>query len=276
MVVLLRPPVAAGTLYDLNSDNLRKQLDYLLGGAKTKKFKERVLGALVPHSSYIYSGEVAAEFYSGVEKSNFVILGSNHSTSGSTFAVMKNSLWKTPIGEVVVDDFFAERLLKECGLVEFDAFVHESEFSIEVQLPFLLHKMTEFKMLPLTINDQMPDKAFLENCRIVGKTVGKLAKAIGGWKVIGSSDLSRTMQKELTYLADKQLIRSISKLDAKGFFEKIKETGMNVCGYGTVAAAIYAVKEMGAKKARVLRYGTIADLGEDQLPITGYASIIFY
>ncbi|MBI2084213.1 MAG: AmmeMemoRadiSam system protein B [Candidatus Aenigmarchaeota archaeon] len=276
MVVILRSPIAAGMLYDLNPDNLRKQLDYFLENAKTKKLKERVVAALVPHSSYIYSGKVATEFYSAVDQSNFVIIGSNHAAYGSAFTTMRNCLWKTPIGEVVVDDFFADRLLKESGMVEFDAFAHEQEYSIEVQLPFLLHKIGEFKMLPIAVNDQLPDKEFLENCRAVGRMIGKLAKAMGGWKIIGSSDLSKAAQKEFVEIADRQLFKSITKLDCKDLFSRVKGENKGVCGYGAIATTIFAAKEMGAKRGRVVGYGTSADIDETMLPVTGYASVIFY
>ncbi|MBI2005134.1 MAG: AmmeMemoRadiSam system protein B, partial [Candidatus Aenigmarchaeota archaeon] len=193
---------------------------------------------LVPHSPYTHSGQTAAHSYVNLNKSNFIILGSNHSSYGANFALMKNSLWKTPIGEALVDDNLANKLLKDCNLIEFDAIPHEDEFSIEVQLPFLLHKFGDFKMLPIIINNQVPDDALLESCRIVGGAIAKLMKREGNWKLIGSSDLSRTIDEDETGRIDRNLLRRIGKLDAKGFFNAINKTNANVCGYGVIATAI--------------------------------------
>lgn len=275
MVVSLRPPVAAGSFYELDPENLKKQLDFYFRFSIQTKLKNKTIAALVPHSAYIYSGKVAAQAYVNMEKSNFVILGSNHSNYGANFALMKNSLWKTPIGEVIVDSTLADKLIDECPLIEFDVIPHGNEFSIEVQLPFLLHRFRDFKILPILVINQIPDENLLENCRIVGKVLAKLIKK-SNWKIIASSDLSQNIQKEFTEKTDKYLMKSISRMDVEGLFEKIRETNAKVCGYGAIASTIFAAKELGAKKVKIVSYGTSADLGEEDTPVVGYASVIFY
>lgn len=272
--MILRPPVSAGTFYEIDPNMLRKQLDFYFRNATVKGRKTDALARLVPHSPYIHSGQVAAHSFVNLTKSNFIILGSNHSAYGANFALMKNSLWKTPIGEAIVDDIFANKLLKESNLIEFDAIPHEEEFSIEVQLPFLLHKFGDVKILPVLVNNQVPDETLLESCRLVGSSIAKLMKKEGSWKLIGSSDLSRHIAEEETEKTDKLLLRYIQKLDAKGFLNAVNRMNANVCGYGVVATTIFVAKELGAKKADVLRYGTSVAL-EDRAA-TGYASVIFY
>ncbi|MBU5536991.1 MAG: AmmeMemoRadiSam system protein B [Candidatus Aenigmatarchaeota archaeon] len=274
MAVILRPPIAAGTFYELDPNMLRKQLDFYFRNAVVKSKKADALVRLVPHSPYIHSGQIAAYSFVNLTKSNFVIIGSNHSLTGANFALTKNSLWKTPIGEVLVDDNFADKLLRESNLIEFDAIPHEDEFSIEVQLPFLLHKFGDVKILPLLINNQIPDETLLENCRLVGSSIAKLMKKEGGWKLIGSSDLSRNIEEEKTERIDKILLRYIKKLDSRGFLKAVNELNANVCGYAVIATTISVAKELGAKKAEVLKYGTSAALDEGE--VTGYASVIFY
>ena len=272
--MFLRPPASAGTFYEIDPNMLRKQLDFYFRNAATKSRKPDALVRLVPHSPYTHSGQIASHSYVNLNKSNFIILGSNHSSYGANFALMKNSLWKTPIGEALVDDNFANKLLKESNLVEFDAIPHEDEFSIEVQLPFLLHKFGDVNILPIVINNQIPDETLLESCRIVGNSIAKLMKREGNWKLIGSSDLSRNIEVEKTERIDKLLLKAIAKLDVKGFFNAINKMNVDVCGYGAIATTIFVAKGLGAKKAQVLKYGTSADLGERA--VTGYASAIFY
>lgn len=273
--MILRPPVSAGTFYEIDSNMLRKQLDFYFRNAAIKSKKRATLARLVPHSPYINSGQVAAHSYVNLAKSKFVIFGSNHSSYGANFALMKNSLWKTPIGEALVDDSFANKLLKESNLVEFDAIPHEDEFSIEVQLPFLLHKFGDVNILPVLVNNQIADNTLLESCKTVGVSIAKLMKKEGNWNLIGSSDLSQNLELEETERIDKLLLRAVRKLDVKGFFNVVNKTHARVCGYGAIATTIFAAKELGAKKAEVLKYGTSADLSEGR-EITGYASVIFY
>lgn len=275
MTMILRPPTAAGTFYEIDPNMLRKQLDFYFRNAVIKSRKKDAPVRLVPHSPYIHSGQVAAHSYVNLNKSNFVILGSNHSPYGANFALMKNSLWKTPIGEALVDDNFANKLLKDSNLIEFDAIPHEDEFSIEVQLPFLLHKFGDVKILPVLISNQIADDTLLGSCRAVGSSIAKMMKKEGNWKLIGSSDLSRNVREEDTERIDKLLLKYLGKLDAKGLFNAINKTNADVCGYGTIATTIFAAKELGAKKMEMLKYDTSASTGEDR-QITGYASAIFY
>ncbi|MBI2547034.1 MAG: AmmeMemoRadiSam system protein B [Candidatus Aenigmarchaeota archaeon] len=273
--MFLRPPISAGTFYEIDSNMLRKQLDFYFRNAVVKSKKTDALVRLVPHSEYSLSGQIAAHAYVNMTKSNFIIIGSNHSAFGSDFALMKNSLWKTPIGEAVVDNSFADKLMKETPLIEFDAIPHEDEFSIEVQLPFLLHKFGSVNMVPIVVNNQIPDDAFLESCRTVGKSVAKWMKKGKDWKLIGSSDLSRRMEEEDTIKTDKLLLKHISKLDVKGFFNIINKLNVKVCGYGAIATTLFAAKELGAKKAEILKYGTSGEI-PGNMTVTGYASLIFY
>lgn len=270
----LRPPAAAGNFYEIDPSMLRKQLDFYFRNAVVKSKKSNALVRLVPHSPYMYSGQIAAHSYVNMDKSNFVILGSNHSAFGANFALMKNTLWKTPIGETLVDDNLANKLLAESKLIEFDAIPHEDEFSIEVQLPFLIHRFGDIKIVPILISNQVPDENLLNNCKLVGTSIAKLIKKEKNWKLIGSSDLSQNMMNS-TEKIDKQLLKYITNLDAKGLFNMIGKTNIKVCGYGTIATTIFAAKELGAKKAEVLKYGTNEEMGEGR-EITGYASIIFY
>lgn len=266
--------MSAGTFYEIDSGMLRKQLDFYFRSAATKAKKRDAMVRLVPHSPYTHSGQIAAHSYVNLSKSNFVILGTNHSLYGADFALMKNCIWKTPIGEALVDDNFANKLMKESKLVEFDAIPHEDEFSIEVQLPFLLHKFGDIKILPIVISNQVPDETLLDSCKSVGVSIARLIKKEGNWKLIGSSDLSRNMDESLTEKIDRVLLRHIAKLDAKGFFNAINKANANVCGYGAIATMLFAAKELGAKKAQVLKYGTSAGVGESGA--TGFASVIFY
>ena len=273
--MILRPPTAAGTFYEIDANMLRKQLDFYFRNAVTRSRKITTKARLVPHSPYTHSGQVAAHSFVNLDKSNFVIVGSNHSSYGATFALMKNSLWKTPIGEALVDDNFANKLLKESSFIEFDAIPHEDEFSIEVQLPFLLHKFGDVKILPLLVSNQVADDTLMESCRMVGSSIAKLIKKEGNWSLIGSSDLSRTIGEEETERTDKLLLKHITKLDVKGFFTALNKMDANVCGYGAIATTIFAAKGLGARKAKVLKYGTSANMEIDR-GVTGYASVKFY
>jgi AmmeMemoRadiSam system protein B len=277
MVIFLRPPMFAGTFYNSDPNILKKEIEASFR-IKPRYVKKKIKAAIVPHAGYMYSGGVAAQVYSLMEKSNCVILGTNHSGMGSSFALMKRGLWKTPLGEVAIDEKIADRLIKESNLIEYDAIPHENEHSIEVQLPFLQYKFGDyFKFVPLIVLSEFPDKNLLENCKVVGKSIGKvLNEEKEEWIVLASSDFSHFMSQSMAEKIDKYAIKSILKMDEDKFIEAVNEKRASICGFGAIATAMAAAKEMGAKNAELLKYATSGDVTGEHHSVVGYAAIIFY
>ncbi len=269
---MIRKPAVAGSFYPLDKDRLNKLLKKCFERIEQKS--ENIISAVVPHAGYIYSGQVAAHSYSKMKKSNFIILGTSHSIVGSKFGIMKDGIWATPLGRIEIDKSLSEKLLEKCQLLEYDILSHEQEHSIEVQLPFLQYKFgNDFRFVPINIKNEYPTSGFLEECTIIGKTIASLIKN-KNWIVIASSDFSHYVPKKYAELVDKYVIDSILKLDEKEFFSRLNEKNASVCGFGPIAIAIVASKELGAKKAELLKYSTSAEVTGDERAVVGYGSII--
>jgi len=277
--MIIRPPAVAGMFYNLNSEMLRKQIkscfDHKLGPKKIKEGK--FIAAVVPHAGYPYSGPVAAWSYSRIPKCNYIILGPNHRVFSSRFGVMKEGVWKTPLGSANIDDKVASKLIDSSPLLEYDILAHESEHSIEVQLPFLQYRFNEdFKFVPISVVNEYPSFDFLEECRVVGKTiVSIIKKEKKKWVIIASSDFSHYIPYEDAYSTDNYIIDVILKLSEKDFFLRLQEKNASVCGFGPIAIAIIAAKELGAKKGELLKYATSGDVTGDKGAVVGYSSILF-
>lgn len=276
---ILRAPVVAGSFYNLDPEMLKKQIEFYFShklGPK-KVTKEKFLSAIVPHAGYIYSGPVAAWVYSKIENANYIIIGPNHSGMGERFAIMKNGLWKTPLGEIAIDEEMAKKIEKESKIIEHDVLAHESEHSIEVQLPFLQFRFgNNFKFVPICVLNEFADETLLESCKVIGKGIASAIKNDKRkWILISSSDFSHYLPDKLAKKIDKDLIKSIIKLDSKEFFEKINEKSASVCGFGPIAIAIEFAKNLGAKRGKLLKYATSGDVTEEYDSVVGYASIVF-
>jgi AmmeMemoRadiSam system protein B len=279
-MISIRQPAAAGTFYSYDAETLKKQISesfsHRLGPKGFKK--QDFIAAIVPHAGYIYSGPVAAWVYSRIEKANYIIFGPNHTGIGPQFSLMKSGLWKTPFGEVAIQDEVAEKILKECKIVEHDVMAHQHEHSIEVQLPFLQYRYDgNFKFVPIVILNEFADDLLLEDCRLVGKAIANvIKKEKEKWIILASSDFSHYVPQKMAKKVDLSLIEEIKKLDEKRFFEKIAEKNASVCGFGGIASTIVAAKELGAKKAELLKYATSGDVTGEISSVVGYASIIIY
>ncbi len=279
-MIIVRPPVVASTFYNIEPEMLKKQIDrcfnHELGPKEVKKRK--FVAAVVPHAGYEFSGPIAAWTYSRIEKANYLIIGPNHYGSGAIFAIMKNGLWKTPLGEIIVKEDFTNKLIENCKLIENDFIPHQHEHSIEVQLPFLQYIFgDDFKIAPICIMNEQADEMFLDSCRMVGKCIADtIKKEKERWIIIASSDLSHYVPQKIAKSIDNYVIKSILKLNEKDFFARINEKSATVCGFGPIAVTMVAAKNLGAKKAELLKYATSGDVTGDAGSVVGYSSIIFH
>ncbi len=283
-MLLVRAPVVAGQFYDVDPIRLNKQIQSAIERAKSdkramKKIDKKITAAVVPHAGYMYSGWVAAYFYSTIDRNspkNYIIIGPNHSLAGSEYALMKKGLWKTPLGGVTIHENMANELLEKCELLEHDVIPHQYEHSIEVQLPFLQNRIREdFKFVPIAIKSEVADDSLLDGCRIVGKAIANtISRSKEKWIIIATSDFSHYVPQKLAEDVDNYVIKPILKLNEKAFFERIAEKHASVCGVGAIATAIVAAKTLGLKSGKLLKYATSADVSGDTSAVVGYATII--
>ncbi len=280
-MLYVRPPVVAGTFYDLEPERLKKQIEAAFKKAKDKKRRKitKFNAAVVPHAGYMYSGWVAAKVYSMLdpkEHVNFIILGPNHYMFGSKYATMNRGLWKTPLGGLSVHGPMANTLLEKCELLENDVLPHQNDHSIEVQLPLLQHLFgNDFKFVPISIMCEVADDALLQDCRIIGKSIADAIKSSDEkWMILASSDFSHYIPQRLAKEVDDYIIKAILRLNEKSFLNRIVEKNASVCGFGGIAAAMVAAKELGSKRGKLLKYATSADVTGDRSAVVGYASII--
>src|SRR5580700_5139905 len=150
MTSRLRAPAVAGRFYSARADELLRDLrEYISPHAGSMT---RAIGCVAPHAGYIYSGGVAGAVYSRIEiPQHCVILCPNHTGKGRPLAVMANTTWQTPLGDVPADADLGARLLRRFPELQEDSAAHRGEHAIEVQLPFLQSQQPELRIVPIVV-----------------------------------------------------------------------------------------------------------------------------
>jgi len=278
----IRRPTQAGTFYAGSQQSLKAQIEecfkHELGPGELPKVAEkklqRIVGLVSPHAGYMYSGPVAAHGYHRLAADGkpdvLVLFGPNHTGSGSALAVMREGIWRTPLGDVEIDTATVDSILRVSGIIDVDDSAHAFEHSIEVQLPFLQFLYgSAFKFVPICFLMQG-----LQSSREVGSAV---AEALEGKNavVIASTDMTHYEPQRMAEKKDKAAIETMLKLDEEGLYSTIEAQRISMCGYGPTIAAITAAKALGAKKAELLCYKTSGDVVGDYSAVVGYASLVF-
>ena len=227
------------------------------------------IGAIVPHAGYTYSGTTAAYVYAVLpEVDTYIIIGPNHTGSGSMVAVSREA-WSTPFQEFPVDKELVEMI--GGGIIDLDETAHRYEHSIEVQLPFLqYHFSHDFSIVPICMGLQDKETA-LEIADQIAQAVKKLNRSV---VVIDSSDFSHYVPDSMARDIDNYLIESILDLDIDEFYLRLTERNASVCGYGPISVMLGVSKALGASTGTLLNYATSGDVTGDTTGVVGYAGII--
>lgn len=278
----VRYPFVAGSWYAGTSDALRKQIEscftHELGPGETPKVVEKgarnVVGLVCPHAGYMYSGPVAAHSYYKLATDGkpdvVVIFSPNHTGFGSALALMNEGVWRTPLGDVEIDETVANQILEESNVIDVDDRAHAREHSIELQLPFLQYLYgAAFKFVPICF--LMQD---LESCRDVGLAVSKVLSGKNAL-VIASTDMTHYESQRSAEKKDKMAIDAATKLDEEQYYSLVESYNISTCGYGPTVAVITAAKKLGAGEGQLLCYRTSGDVTRDFSAVVGYASIAF-
>ena len=277
-----RLPAQAGTFYPDTEGALRIEIRqcflHPLGPRALPTIpgnpNQNLLGLIVPHAGYKYSGRVAAHSYyqlasSGIFES-VIILGPNHTGLGSGVSTMIDGEWSTPLGNVPIDADLAREIVDSSDLVDVEDEAHRNEHSIEVQLPFLQFIYPQrFKFVPICM--MLQD---LKTSIEVGEAVAKAAEKHGA-AVLASSDWTHYEPQEEAQSKDKQALDVALQMNEKKFQGIIEERSVSACGYGPVTAMIHAAKVRGARSGKLLSYQTSGDVTGDKSAVVGYAAASF-
>lgn len=266
----MRKPSAAGYFYPAKKEDLRKQIEEMfiskLGVGKLAGKSENVVGLIVPHAGYVYSGYVAAHAYHSLSKKpkSFVIIGPNHAGYGASLSVYARGSWLTPLGEAKIDEQVASLILKKSKLASEDEIAHASEHSIEVQLPFLQCLFGKVSFVPICMLDQTITAA-----RDLANALAELEQKV---VFIASTDFSHYESQEVAREKDMLAVEAIRSLDVEKFYEVVRVNNVSMCGYGCVAVLMLLAKQVGCK-IELIKYMTSGDVTGDRGAVVGYAAL---
>jgi len=263
-----RDPVVAGRFYPGSAAQLRAMIKTLVDESAPK---EEVIGLLVPHAGYPYSGPVTGATISRIKfKDTFIIMGPSHTGLGKPFSIMTGGTWKTPLGEVEIDSELAGQIAAGSSYLQADHLAHQQEHCIEVQLPFLQYFQPDVRIVPIVLS-----LAGADTYREIGAELARTLKETGQEAVImASGDMTHYEPQETARQKDRQAIDAILDLDEAELTRRFEELHISMCAYAPAVALITAARELGATGAELVRYQTSGETTGDYAAVVGYAGII--
>lgn len=278
----VRRPAVAGSFYPSGPDELRSQFANLFKSFNSSGETEDLAALIVPHAGYVFSGEVAASAYACLDPDKkyerIFLIGPSHHIRLNGASVYNTGNYSTPLGIVRVDAALADTLIREHRFFEYCPKAHMKEHCIEVQLPFLQHRLKhEFTIVPIIIGTQST-----ETCR-------KIAEALKPYfneknLFVISSDFSHYPDYKGALDADKATGEAIESNSAERFLKTIRENDAkkipglvtSACGQSPILSLLHLSSEMSGMKVRHIRYMNSGDSEYgDKFRVVGYHSFAF-
>ncbi len=264
---MIRYPAVAGYFYPSDPEELRTAVEKFLLSARPPKVSGNIIGAIVPHAGYIYSGITAAYVYKilkDLPPKISVVVGPNHTGLGPFISVFPEGEWVTPIGYVDVDGEVSGRIVEQSVYSMHDVEAHLYEHSVEVQYPFFnVIWGDRIRSVPVVMLGQERDHA------------EDLSNAIPeDVLLIASSDFSHYVPREVAKTRDNPLFERILDLDYRGFLREVERTGATPCGPGPIATLLKWASEQGAEAVFLHEHDSGYVTG-DTTNIVHYASFVF-
>ena len=258
----IRTPVVAGKFYPSDPTELRRMIGGYL--KLVKPLTPVPKAVIVPHAGYIYSGPVAATAYASIAMvgsriKRVVLLGPAHFVPFDGLAYHGADTFLTPLGSIPIDRAALEALDGLPQVHHLDA-AHDSEHSLEVQLPFLKEILKDFSLVPLAVGKADP----WEVSEILQKVWGGPETLI-----VVSSDLSHYHD----YATAKRLDSKTSKLIETLQMEEIQPN--DACGSYPIKGLLREARDRGMTSLTV----DLRNSGDTEGPrdkVVGYGAFLFY
>jgi AmmeMemoRadiSam system protein B len=268
----IRRSVIAGSWYPGDPDKLRDMIATFFDQVPPMPLEGKLVGLVVPHAGYVYSGQVAAFAYTQLRGKGFprvVIVSPLHRMYPGRLAVIDKAYYETPLGLVSLDTDFLQAVERRIAL---HRVASDSEHSLEIQLPFLQYTLDDFALSPIMMGDQDWGTAD-ELGRALADASTKMTNNLpGGVLLVASTDLSHFHAHEVATRLDQVVLDRITAYDPEGLARDLAARKSEACGGGPVMAIMVAARELGANRAVLLKYMTSGDVTGDRSNVVGYAA----
>ena len=273
MTLNVRPSPLAGRWYESDPAILANNVDRYLDSAQLPELKGEVIAVIAPHAGHIYSGPVAGYAFAAVRGRSpdlVAVVAPMHHPYSEPLITTAHDAYSTPLGEVPVDK---DALHQLDGLLRAELnfglsrVENDPEHALEIELPFLQRALSsEWKLLPVMV--RVREAGISER---FGKALAKVLRD-RSFVLVASTDLSHFYNQQTALVYDRSMLNQIECFNPEGAFDLERAGKGFACGLGAFTAVMWAARELGANKVKILHHATSGDVTGDYSSVVGYGA----
>lgn len=257
----IKQPSVAGTFYSADANELKTQIETFAQNSKNQ-YTQPTRAVIVPHAGLVYSGRLAFEGISQLDKNidNIFIFAPAHKVGFEGLALSSFDFWQTTFGKININQEINKEI-KEKFNAEFNDFALEKEHSIEVQLPLIQTLFNkEIKIIPILIGMESYDK--------IEEIISTYYDNNKNGFII-SSDLSHFLKDNEAKKVDSITAQMIESLNIQNFSHQ------QACGLIGILGLIKFAKKRDYSLIRIDMTNSSAVTG-DKTSVVGYGCWFLY
>jgi MEMO1 family protein len=275
MALEVRPSPIAGRWYDANPELLAHSVDGYLDSAHVPDLDGELIAVIAPHAGHTYSGPVAGYAFAALRGQSpdlVAVVGPMHHPYVEPLITTAYDAYATPLGDVPVDKNALRQLdiaLKSELGFGLSPVERDPEHSLEIELPFLQRALaSDWKLLPVMVRAREPRVS-----QGLGKALAQVLRDRNS-VMVASTDLSHFYDQPTALAYDRAMLNEIESFDPDGAFDLERAGKGFACGLGAFTAVLWAARELGADKVKVLRHATSGNVTGDYASVVGYGAAV--
>lgn len=269
----VRPSPIAGKWYEGNPQLLARIVDQYLDDAQLPELDGEVIAVIAPHAGHTYSGPVAGYAFAALRARSpdlVAVIAPMHHPYFEPLITTAHDAYSTPLGNILVDkDALRELdvvLKSEIGF-GLSSVQQDPEHSLEIELPFLQRALTsEWKLLPVMVRARESRVS-----QGLGKALARVLRD-KAFVMVASTDLSHFYNQQTALTYDRAMLNAIESFHPNEAFDLERAGKGFACGLGAFTAVMWAARELGADKIKVLRHATSGNVTGDYSSVVGYGA----
>jgi AmmeMemoRadiSam system protein B len=266
----IRRPAVAGRFYPKDADSLRREVDDYLTRGGGDHMPRAAAAVMAPHAGYVYSGGIAGQLFARIEvPPRVIILCPNHTGVGSRVAIIRDGAVSIPGADIPVDSDLADELIGEIDDADDDRAAHQNEHAIEVELPFLLARQPDLRIVPIVLSS-LGESAAIEVGHAIHRATSKLDEPV---LVVASSDMSHFLPDDEARAVDHQALEPLLAFDPAGLYRTVSENHISMCGFIPATAMLAYARARSLDAPELIGYATSGDAFGDYSRVVGYAGV---
>lgn len=238
-----------------------------------------LLGGIVPHAGYPYSGAVAGTTFAALRASAkqhtmpdlIVILGFSHQEPFGGLCLLDADEIQTPLGELAVDRESYQWLLHHNESVFSDNHLHMGEHSAENQLPFVQEAFPDVPVIVGLCGGHTPQEVHPlgDALRLLGRHQHVL--------VVASTDLLHDPDYATVAQCDQKTLHMLEKLDYEGLRAAWSPPRQVCCGIAPVSVLLTYAAKLGCRTGHILEYQNSGDVDPScrGMLVVGYGAVVY-